>query len=85
MPDSLFMLLVTGYAIGGLACLALAATGFGGNNRVVSGLIGLASLGYAGYLLLSTGDVMVFPIAVAIPFLAVAGAVRGKLAGPRQA
>jgi len=69
VPDSLYLLLIAGYVIGGLLCLAIAATGFRGANRLPTGLVGLVAVGYALYLFFSTGDVWLFPIAVIIPFI----------------
>lgn len=75
--DSILLLTVALVGLGGLACLAIAATGFGGSNRLTNGLIGLVCLGYVGYILLSTGDVWVFPLAALLPFSAVVRAVKG--------
>jgi hypothetical protein len=52
-----FLAITVGYIIGGILCIILAATGFGGTTgrgRVVTGIIGGACLIYAVYLL--TGD-----------------------------
>jgi hypothetical protein len=77
--DSVYLLTVVLVAIGGIACLVLAATGFRNTNRVSTGLIGLLSLAYVGYVLFwpSTDGVYVFPLAAIIPFGAVVQAFKG--------
>ena len=75
--DSILLLTVALVGLGGIACLVVAATGLRGANRLSNGLIGLVCLAYVCYILLSTGDVWVFPLAALVPFGALARVFRG--------
>lgn len=86
LTTTTFLLIIAGYVLGGVVSLVLAATGFGGSNRIVNGLIGLACLGYAGYLFFTPSEtVWIFWYAMLIPFLALFQAIKGAVARPRMA
>ncbi len=81
-----------GYALGGLVCLIVAISGFGGSGkgaRVLSGIIGVACLGYAAYIVLGDSEtiwisfkIMLLPVLVLIQ--AIVGAVRKHKNGGQQ-
>lgn len=75
--DTVYLLTVLLVAVGGIGCLALAATGFRGANRLTNGVIALVCFGYVGYILLATGDVWVFPLAALLPFGAIVRTFKG--------
>lgn len=88
-----FLAITVGYFIGGVLCIVLAATGFGGTtgrSRVLSGVIGAACLIYAVYLL--TGDaesVFISYYIMALPVILLIRAIvvfvqRRKGTGPVQ-
>lgn len=68
-----FHALVAGYVVAGLVCLGIAALGLSRNDvkaAALNGLIGLAAIGYAGYLMFSTSEsVWVFPYLLALPVI----------------
>ncbi len=74
--DSIYLLTVVLVALGGLGCLVIAATGFRGANRLTNGVIALVCFAYVGYILFSTGDVWVFPLAALLPLGAIVKAFR---------
>ena len=78
-PGAYVAALVSQAVAEGAALRQVAATGFRNTNRVSTGLIGLLSLAYVGYVLFwpSTDGVYVFPLAAIIPFGAVVQAFKG--------
>ncbi len=48
-----------------------------GANRLTNGVIALVCFAYVGYILFSTGDVWVFPLAALLPFGAIVKAFKG--------
>ena len=88
-----FLAITVGYIIGGILCIILAATGFGGTTgrgRVVTAVIGAACIVYAAYLL--TGDantVFISYYIMALPVILLIRAIvvfvqRRKGTGPQQ-
>jgi hypothetical protein len=85
ISDTAFLLIIVGYVIGGLVCLGVAATGFGGSNRIVTGLIGVAAIVYAGYLFFApTDSVWVFPYLLLVPVIVLFQAFRNRSGNPQR-
>jgi hypothetical protein len=88
-----FLAVTIGYFIGGVLCIILAATGFGGTtgrSRVVSAVIGAACLIYAIYLLAGDAEtVFISYYIMALPLILLIRAIvvfvqRRKGTGPQQ-
>jgi hypothetical protein len=88
-----FLAVTIGYFIGGVLCIILAATGFGGTtgrSRVVSAIIGAACLIYAIYLLAGDAEtVFISYYIMALPLILLIRAIvvfvqRRKGTGPQQ-
>lgn len=84
---------VAGYVIGGLVCIGIAATGFGGRSagrRVFIGILGAACIIYAAYILFGDSDsVLIIWYVMLLPFIvlirSIATAVNNRKATNAQA
>jgi hypothetical protein len=79
LSESTFLLIIAGYVLGGLISLPFALFGIGmrsAGERIFTGIVGLACLGYGGYLFFaSTDSVWIFFYAMILPFLLVGRAL----------
>ena len=79
LSESTFQLIIAGYVLGGLISLPFAIFGIGMRSvgeRIFTGLVGLACLGYGGYLFFSTSEsVWIFFYAMILPFFLVGRAL----------
>lgn len=82
LGDNTFLVYVGALAVSGLILAVLALTGFGGagvGSRIISGLVALAFLGYAGYLafIFEGGEYRLFLYAFIVPALLLFRAFQG--------
>ena len=80
--ESTLLLIIGGYVVAGVLSLVMAATGLGGRGngaRILNAVIGVACIGYAGYLLFSTSEsVFVFWYAMFLPLIVLFRALRER-------
>ena len=83
LSESTFLLIIAGYVLGGLVSLPFAIFGIGmrsAGQRIFTGLVGLACLGYGGYLFFAASDsVWIFFYAMILPFILVGRALLNSL------
>lgn len=86
--------IAVGYVVGGLICVAIAATGFGGiggGMRALNAIIGIGCIGYAAYIMFGDSDtvfiswyIMILPVIMLIRVIVAAVQNRNRSNQPPQ-